>query len=224
MRRAANADVRRRAIVAVAIVAIVLAVAERYACADERVDVTAMDGTPLIGELGGTSGPGIVLVHGARTDRRQWAAVAAALVERGFRPLRIDLRGHGESSGAIDLAAADRDVEGAYRYLLGRKIRPVFLVGDGVGGSAALVVASRVPVAGVAVLGRQPATGGPDPRTALTSVRVPVLFLVHEADQDTRAVAGAAASARVVVVPEADVLTSPRTVPALLELFATPAR
>ena len=218
MRRAANADVRRRAIVAVAIVAIVLAVAERYACADERVDVTAMDGTPLIGELGGTSGPGIVLVHGARTDRRQWAAVAAALVERGFRPLRIDLRGHGESSGAIDLAAADRDVEGAYRYLLGRKIRPVFLVGDGVGGSAALVVAARVAVAGVAVAGRQPAESGPDPRAAVASVGVPMLFLVSEAEPDAKAFGGTAPSARVVVVPGADVVASPRTLPALLEL------
>lgn len=194
------------------------------AWADERVDVTAMDGVQLIGELGGTAGPGVVLVHGARADRRQWSAAARTLVERGYRTLRIDLRGHGESGGTVDLAASDRDVEGAYRYLLGRKIRPVFLVGEGVGGSAALVVASRVPVAGVATLGRQPATDGPDPRAALAALRVPTLFLVHEADQDTKRLADGVASARIVVVPEADMTASPRTAPALVELFNSTAR
>jgi len=194
------------------------------ASADERVDVTAMDGVQLIGELGGTAGPGVVLVHGARADRRQWAAAARSLVERGYRTLRIDLRGHGESGGGVDLAAADRDVEGAYRYLLGRKIRPVFLVGEGVGGSAALVVASRVPVAGVATLGRQPASDGPDPRAALAVLRVPTLFLVHEADQDTKRLADGVAASRIVVVVEPDVTASPRVVPALVELFNSTAR
>lgn len=223
MRPVRDADVRPRAAVGIAfmLLAIIAGVPAR---ADERVDVTAMDGVQLIGELGGTAGPGVVLVHGARADRNRWAAVARALVARGYRTLRIDLRGHGESGGAVDLTAADRDVEGAYRYLLGRKIRPVFLVGEGVGGSAALVVASRVPVAGVATLGRQPATGGPDPRAALTTLRMPVLFLVPEADQDTKGFAAAVASSRVVSVPESDVPASPHTVPALLELFTSSAR
>lgn len=216
------ADVRSR--VAGAAIVLLAIVASLPARADERVDVTAMDGVQLIGELGGTSGAGVVLVHGARADRTQWAAAARTLVERGYRTLRIDLRGHGESGGTADLAAADRDVEGAYRYLLGRKIRPVFLVGDGAAGSAVLVVASRVPVAGIATLGRQPASDGPDPRAASASLRVPTLFLVRAGDQDTKALAAAVPGSRVVAVPEADVMASPRTVPALLELLDAGAR
>ena len=221
MRRERAADVRRAVGMALVLLLIGAAASAR---GDERVDVTALDGTQLIGELGGTSGPGVVLVHGDRADRGRWAAAARVLTERGYRTLRLDLRGHGESGGAVDLAAADQDVEGAYRYLLGRKIRPVFLVGDGVGGSAALVVASRVPVAAVAALGRQPASDGPDPRATLASLRVPTLFVVHEGDQATKTLAAGVASSRVVVVPEADVVTSPRTAPALAELFDSTAR
>lgn len=223
MRHVRPADVRSRAAGA-AFVLLAIVFATVPARADERVDVTAMDGVQLIGELAGTSGPGVVLVHGARADRTRWAAAARALVERGYRTLRIDLRGHGESGGAVDLAAADRDVEGAYRYLLGRKIRPVFLVGDGAGGSAVLVVASRVPAAAVATLGRQPASDGPEARAAATSLRVPTLFLVSEADQDTKTLAATVPGSRVVVVPEADAMASARTAPALLELFDSNAR
>lgn len=201
------------------VLAMVLAVATRPARADERVDVTAMDGTQLVGELGGSSGPGVVLVHGARADRTRWAALAAALASEGFRTLRVDLRGHGASSGAVDLAAADRDVEGAYRYLLGRKIRPVFVVGEGVGGGAALVVATRVPVAGLAVLGPLAPGSGSSRPAAAPSERPPVLFLVGDGDRETAALAATVATSRVVVISEPDLVTSPRTLPALLALL-----
>jgi pimeloyl-ACP methyl ester carboxylesterase len=119
------------------------------AAAAERVDVTAMDGMQLIGELFGTSGPGVVLAADADADH--WKAAAAAIAAHGFRVLRVDLRGHGSSAGAVDLAAADRDVEGAYRYVLGRKIRPVFLLGTEATAGAMRAVAARVPTAGVLV-------------------------------------------------------------------------
>jgi dipeptidyl aminopeptidase/acylaminoacyl peptidase len=41
----------------------------------------------------------IVLLHGARMDKRSLAPVAAALVDAGYRAALVDLRGHGESSG-----------------------------------------------------------------------------------------------------------------------------
>lgn len=135
------------------LVATVLVLGTGTGGADERVDVTAMDGVQLIADLAGTRGPGVVLVHAAGEDRASWRTTAEAIAGRGFRVLRVDLRGHGESGGARDLTLADRDVEGAYRYLLGRKIRPVFLVGKGGAASAVIAVAKRVPTAGVVLVG-----------------------------------------------------------------------
>lgn len=151
--------------------------------AGERVDITAMDGVQLIGDLEGTSGPGLVLVDGPIADTRS-TTTARAIAAAGFRVLRFDVRGQGASSGTPDLGAADRDFEGAYRSLLARKIRPVYLAGSGVGASAALVVAGRVPVAGVAVIGELP-TAPLDPRPVRASLRVPILTLpasVRDAD------------------------------------------
>ena len=145
--------------------------------ADERVDLTAVDEVQLVGELGGVSGPGVVLASDATGDRRQWEGVARRLVDRGFRTLRFDYRGRGDSDGAADPGAVARDLEGAYRYMLGRKIRTVFLVGAGAGGTAALVLATRVPVAGVAAVAAPPVAGALDGAGALARLRLPVLVV-----------------------------------------------
>jgi len=152
--------------------------------AGERVDITAMDGVQLVGALVGTSGPGVVLADGDYPR----AATADAIAARGFRVLRFDFRGHGASAGTSDLAVSDRDVEGAYRVLLARKIRPVYLVGTGVGASAALVVAARVPVAGVAVIG-DPPRAPIDPEPARRDLHVPLLALPNAPDGDSGVVA-----------------------------------
>jgi pimeloyl-ACP methyl ester carboxylesterase len=131
----------------------VLLVAAVPVAADERVDITATDGVQLIGHLSGASGPGIVLVRDPARESRDAAGAAAALAERGFRVLRFDLRGHGESEGAPDATAVARDAEGAFRYLVGRKIRPVYLVGEGASGPPVVAVAARVAAACVVVMG-----------------------------------------------------------------------
>jgi alpha/beta superfamily hydrolase len=171
--------VPRRALVAVLVFAVLL-VRPSLVGAGERVDITAMDGVQLIGDLEGTTGPGLVLVDGPIADVRS-AGTARTIAAAGFRVLRFDFRGAGASSGASDLGAADRDLEGAYRYLLARKVRPVYLAGSSVGASAALIVAGRVPVAGVAVIGEAP-TVPLDPRPARAALRVPVLTLPARAE------------------------------------------
>jgi pimeloyl-ACP methyl ester carboxylesterase len=128
--------------------------------AAERVDITATDGVQLIGHLSGTSGPGVVLIPAVARDTRTWAVAADRLAARGFRVLRFDLRGHGDSDGPADRAALDRDAEGAFRYLIGRKVRPVALVGEGEGGPVAVDLARRLPVEAVAVVGN--AADAPD--------------------------------------------------------------
>ncbi len=134
-----------------ALTAVLALVTLPAARAAERVDVTAMDGEQLIAELSGTSGPGIVLSPGADAVSPRWKSAAETIAARGFRVLRLEVRG-----AALDTDTAARDIEGAYRYLLGRKIRPVFLVGTDATTAAAMKVAVSVPVAGVAVLGATP--------------------------------------------------------------------
>jgi pimeloyl-ACP methyl ester carboxylesterase len=50
------------------------------------------------------SGRPLVLVHGLTEDRRNWDLVVP-LLEDGFRCVRLDLRGHGQSSDAGDYSA-----------------------------------------------------------------------------------------------------------------------
>ncbi len=129
--------------------------------ADERVDITATDGVQLIGQLAGTHGPGVIFVPGPEQDIDSWAGPAALVAARGFRVLRFDLRGHGESDGPADPTAVEHDVEGAFRYVIGRKIRPVYLVGTETSAAAAVAVAARVPAAAVVVVGRPPTLASP---------------------------------------------------------------
>jgi pimeloyl-ACP methyl ester carboxylesterase len=100
----------------------------------------------------------------------------------GFRTLTFDFRGYGESDGEKDVAAIDRDLEGAYRYLLGRKIRPIYLVGASMGGTAALLVGARVPVAGVATLSAPIAFMGLDAAPALPKLTARKLFIAATDD------------------------------------------
>ncbi len=172
-----------RTLIAHALAAIVLlAVAPQALRADERVDVTATDGVQLIGHLAGNEGPGIVFAHMYPSDQRSWTAFAHEMAQAGFRTLTFDFRGYGESSGTKDVAAIDRDMEGAYRYMIGRKIRPVYLVGASMGGTAALIVAARVPVAGVATLSAPLAFHGLDAAPVLSKLTMPKLFIASAGD------------------------------------------
>ncbi len=141
---------RRRTRLAGLLVAVVAALP---AFADERVDITATDGVQLIGHLAGTHGPGVVLVPGPDGDGRTLEGPATIVAARGFRVLRFDLRGHGDSDGPADPAAIERDAEGAFRYMIGRKIRPTYLVSAATSAAAAAAVAARVSADAIVIVG-----------------------------------------------------------------------
>jgi pimeloyl-ACP methyl ester carboxylesterase len=62
--------------------------------ADQRIEL----GDGLIAWRWG-QGPVVLLVHGFEGNRAQFAAIAAALVERGFAAVALDVPAHGESAG-----------------------------------------------------------------------------------------------------------------------------
>ena len=198
-RRAAGRGVARGA--AALLVLLVLVVAP--ARGDERVDITATDGVQLVGHLAGSDGPGIVFGHMYPADQRSWTSFAEEMAKAGFRTLTFDFRGYGESGGEKNVAAIDRDMEGAYRFMIGRKIRPVYVAGASMGGTAALIVAARVPVAGVATLSAPVAFRGLDATSSLGALTMPKLFIASADD----APAAAAVKELVARSPEPKTLT-----------------
>jgi pimeloyl-ACP methyl ester carboxylesterase len=67
---------------------------------DERV-VESYDGARLLTVASG-EGPAVVLAHGFGVDRDEWNVVASQLLERGFRVIAFDQRGHGRSTPGRD--------------------------------------------------------------------------------------------------------------------------
>lgn len=90
-------------------------------------------------------GEPILFVHGFFHNRSVWEGVAAALPIR-FRPLLLDLRGHGESPwsapGDYALDAYAADVLGVIDEL---KLERVHLVGHSLGGNVLTLLAAAYP-------------------------------------------------------------------------------
>lgn len=67
----------------------------------------AVPGGVIVAEESGEGSP-ILLVHSATVDRRSWDGVADYLAEAGYRAIRYDIRGFGESTTAdVDWVGAD---------------------------------------------------------------------------------------------------------------------
>lgn len=129
-----------------------------------RVDVG--DGVQLAFDDHGTGRP-IVCLHAVAHGASDFAALGARLAPR-FRVLALDWPGHGASSD-------DREPPTALRYaaLLGRfldalALRDVVLVGNSIGGAAAIACAARHPERVRGLVVENP--GGLDPQDRLAAV------------------------------------------------------
>lgn len=88
------------------------------------------------------AGEPVLLVHGLGSNAATWLHFAAQLDAR-FRPLAVDLRGHGDSSWRPDYALASfvADLEAVGDWIG----RPFAVVGHSLGGEIALHFAARNP-------------------------------------------------------------------------------
>lgn len=100
----------------------------------------------------------VVMVHGFGSSRaREYgghgAQVAAALHQRGFGVLMLDLRGHGESGEArVSFGTHEqRDVLGAVDYLRAEGYPRIGLIGVSMGGASSLLAAAADPGIGAVV-------------------------------------------------------------------------
>jgi peroxiredoxin len=94
--------------------------------------------------LGDPSRPAVVFLHGGGQTRRSWGRAAAAVAERGWQAVTVDLRGHGESDWSPDgdyrVTSFAGDVLAVVREL---PPRPV-LVGASLGGFTAMLLAGEL--------------------------------------------------------------------------------
>jgi pimeloyl-ACP methyl ester carboxylesterase len=99
------------------------------------------------------AGGGVVMLHGAGSQKENQFDVARALRAAGVAAICFDQRGHGESDGALGAGALE-DVATMTALLAPG---PVALRGSSMGGFMALMASTRMDVAGVVAI--CPATG-----------------------------------------------------------------
>jgi dipeptidyl aminopeptidase/acylaminoacyl peptidase len=120
----------------------------------EDVRFTTDDGVTLSGWLvpaARETRAAVVLMHGFSWHRLPWLAGFVPWLQRRYNVLQFDFRGHGGSDDAlISLGTLEqRDVAAAVRFLEGRGLGPIALMGISMGGSVALMAAPDLPVAAV---------------------------------------------------------------------------
>jgi pimeloyl-ACP methyl ester carboxylesterase len=113
--------------------------------APESFSVNGVGGVRIAADrLGDPSAPAVVFLHGGGQTRRSWGRAAAAVAERGWQAITVDLRGHGESEWSEDgdyrVTTFAGDVLEVLRQL---PPRPV-LVGASLGGFTAMLLAGEL--------------------------------------------------------------------------------
>lgn len=148
------------------------------------VQMKTADGVAIYGLTVGTGATGVVLAHQYFSDHCEFMAFARELAQLGYRAVSIDFRCNGLSScGSV--ARMDRDVAAAAARLRADGATRVKLVGASMGGTAALVAASRIrPVVdGVVSLSAPNYFRGLMAGRALKRSRVPLRLLVSKGDR-----------------------------------------
>jgi dipeptidyl aminopeptidase/acylaminoacyl peptidase len=120
----------------------------------EDIRFTTDDGVTLSGWLipaGRDTRAAVVLMHGFSWHRLPWLAGFVPWLQKRYNVLQFDFRGHGDSDEApITLGTSEqRDVAAAVRFLEGRGLGPIALMGISMGGAVAIAAAPDLPVAAV---------------------------------------------------------------------------
>src|SRR5919108_5049333 len=120
----------------------------------EDVRFTTEDGVTLAGWLitaGRDTRAAVILLHGFTGHRLPELATFVPWLQPRYHVLQFDFRGHGGSDpGLVTLGSLERrDVAAAVRFVQGRGLGPVALLGVSMGAATAILSAPEVPVAAV---------------------------------------------------------------------------
>ncbi|QKS00628.1 alpha/beta hydrolase [Sphingomonas sp. CL5.1] len=138
-----------------------------------EIRVVTSSGLAIAADVEGQGDVTVILGHGGGQTRNAWRRLSAFLAERGYRVIRYDLRGHGESDYAPDgdyhLPALACDLAAIVSWA----DSPVALVGASLGGLAAFyalgsgIISSAMSLALVDIVLRPAAEGTARVRTFL---------------------------------------------------------
>ena len=113
--------------------------------APETFTIDGVGGTRIVADrLGDPEAPAVVFLHGGGQTRRSWGKAAAAVAERRWQAVTVDLRGHGESDwserGDYRLTSFALDIQEVLRHV---PAQPV-LVGASLGGFTTMLLAGEL--------------------------------------------------------------------------------
>jgi len=153
---------------------------------DEPVRFQTSDGVTVRGHLYSASGPlrkAVVLAHERPKDQTAWRQFARDLAAAGYHALTFDFRGYGETGGSVDIAKIDLDLEAAVRFVKSREYPLVYVIGASMGGTAALKVAARQDLAGVATLSAPASISGLEASADVVKVTESKLLVAARGDE-----------------------------------------
>jgi pimeloyl-ACP methyl ester carboxylesterase len=122
-----------------------------------------------------------VLVHEEGRDLDAWQGLLARLADLGLCTLAFDLAGHGASDDPWEPARLPTDLVTVLRFAESLGARRLYLIGAGVGATAALVAAGQVEVEAIVAL--SPRAGLPGVASeAIRATHAPKLVVVGGED------------------------------------------
>lgn len=110
-----------------------------------QLEIEQGDMTLVVNTQGPRKGPTVLFLHDGGESKSVWSAVFSRLRPQHWQLVAPDLRGHGESGRALEYQFDDFLADG-YEIIRRLKGRPLVVVGEGVGGHMALMLAQRHPL------------------------------------------------------------------------------
>ena len=111
----------------------------------ELFSTYAPDGVRIVADrLGDPAARAVVFLHGGGQTRRSWGRAAAAVAERGWQAITVDMRGHGESDWSSDGDYRVVSFAGDVQEVLRRLPSQPVLVGASLGGFTSMLLAGEL--------------------------------------------------------------------------------
>jgi pimeloyl-ACP methyl ester carboxylesterase len=158
----------------------------------EAVAFRTVDGVRIAGRAFGVGRVGVVFAHQIDGDQRDWWDLAETLAEEGYAALTLNVRGYCPGAGAGcsqegGTADAWRDLLAGVRLLRSRGVERIVLVGASMGGTAAVLAASRGDPRVDGVISLSAPTdccGMTIERDDVEAIAAPMLFVAGRDDAD----------------------------------------